>query len=342
MSVAEPHIEPVGQEPEEPGAALRHPLAHHPAPLACADALLRSPDGRLLIVDPTYKADWNLPGGMVKEELPADALTRDLHESLGIQTTVGRLLAVDGESGPLDRPLVSYVYAAHASGPVEVTLQAREIREARWVTEEEALQLLAPHVAARLRAALDAERGAHTALLRDGVPVPPSSRDYYRQLPSPLAAATVLVRDTAGRVLVLEPTYKQHWELVGGMVEAHESPVEAGAREVKEEIGLDLPVGRLLVVDTVPGRLARNGRALIAHVHDLEPLTPAQVDAMVLDSGEVRSARWLAPAEAAGLLPRILAERVTAALRALENGTVEILDRTDTTTLADPERGDAE
>jgi 8-oxo-dGTP diphosphatase len=55
--------------------------------------------------------------------------------------------------------------------------------------------------------------------------------------------------DAAGRVLLVRPTYKEHWEIPGGMVEASESPHEAPAREVAEELGIDRPVGRLLCVD---------------------------------------------------------------------------------------------
>ncbi|GJF34091.1 hypothetical protein KNE206_67910 [Kitasatospora sp. NE20-6] len=334
MSTTDEH--PVPPAEHGPSTEVRELLEAHPAPLLGVHALLRDADGLLLVVDRGRQGGWDLPGGLAGSELPAGALARHLREAVGVEAETGRLLVVD--TVPAGRPLLDLLFAAHV--PATAGPTAAEAEGVRWVDQAQALQLLEPVAAARLRAALGAEQGSHTALLHDSEPVTRPSRDYYRQLPSPMAAATVLVRDTAGRVLVLEPTYKQHWELVGGMIEAGESPAEAGAREVREEIGLDLRLGRLLVVDTVPGRLARNGRALIAHVHDLKPLTPDQVEAMVLDPGEVRSARWLTPAQAVGLLPRVLAERVSAALRALEHSTVEVLDRTDTATLADPERGD--
>ncbi|WP_169813104.1 NUDIX domain-containing protein [Nocardia jejuensis] len=64
--------------------------------------------------------------------------------------------------------------------------------------------------------------------------------------------AGLLFVDELGRVLLVEPTYKDHWELPGGVVEGGESPGAAAVREVREELGLDVPLGQLLVVDWVP------------------------------------------------------------------------------------------
>jgi len=52
---------------------------------------------------------------------------------------------------------------------------------------------------------------------------------------------------------VVEPAYKDHWELPGGVVGAGESPYDAAARE----LGLSVTLGRLLVVDWVPPRAGR-------------------------------------------------------------------------------------
>ena len=53
----------------------------------------------------------------------------------------------------------------------------------------------------------------------------------------------MLVRDPAGRVLLCRLTYKQDWDLPGGVVEVGESPQLAVSREVEEELGLNVEAG---------------------------------------------------------------------------------------------------
>ena len=51
---------------------------------------------------------------------------------------------------------------------------------------------------------------------------------------------------------VLRNPFKPDWELPGGIVEPDEPPRRGAVREVPEELGLDLDVGPLLVVDWMP------------------------------------------------------------------------------------------
>lgn len=49
--------------------------------------------GRLLVVKPTYKPGWELPGGSVEDgESPGRAAVREIAEELGVERPVGRLL----------------------------------------------------------------------------------------------------------------------------------------------------------------------------------------------------------------------------------------------------------
>ena len=59
------------------------------------------------------------------------------------------------------------------------------------------------------------------------------SADFWASLPRKRVAAAVLFTDGDGRVLLVEPTYKEHWEVPGGSVEVDEAPYAAAVREVK-------------------------------------------------------------------------------------------------------------
>lgn len=72
---------------------------------------------------------------------------------------------------------------------------------------------------------------------------------YSDNLPKKYMASGALIFNKNGDLLILHPSYKNNWEIPGGIVEAGESPHEACEREIKEEIGLDIKVSRLLCVD---------------------------------------------------------------------------------------------
>ena len=138
--------------------------------------------------------------------------------------------------------------------------------------------------------------------------------------------AGVLLTDAGGRVLLVEPTYKAYWEIPGGAIEADESPHAAAVRELKEELGLPVQIGRLLVTDWVPPRSDRTEGLML--VFDGGVLTEEQAAQIRLPAEELRGWAWCAEAEASERLSELLARRMSAALRAraessavyLENG----------------------
>ena len=68
--------------------------------------------------------------------------------------------------------------------------------------------------------------------------------------PAPIECAGAVVRDEAGRLLLVrrgrEPAAGL-WSLPGGRIEAGETAAEAAAREVREETGLEVEIGQLLI-----------------------------------------------------------------------------------------------
>jgi 8-oxo-dGTP pyrophosphatase MutT (NUDIX family) len=86
-------------------------------------------------------------------------------------------------------------------------------------------------------------------LVAEGEPEKEFNPGIAARLPRKTVAGGALIRDRAGRILFLEPTYKPTLDIPGGIAERDESPYDACRREVKEEIGLDREIGALLVVD---------------------------------------------------------------------------------------------
>jgi len=76
-----------------------------------------------------------------------------------------------------------------------------------------------------------------------------SYQTYLGNLPKKRMGSGCLLFDSSGRVLLVKPTYKPVWEIPGGVVELNESPKQCCQREIKEEIGLAVKIGDLLVVD---------------------------------------------------------------------------------------------
>jgi 8-oxo-dGTP diphosphatase len=150
--------------------------------------------------------------------------------------------------------------------------------------------------------------------------------DYTATLATKRMAASVLFTSPDGRVLLVEPTYKDYWEIPGGAVEAGESPRAAALREVGEELRLDRPVAGVLAVDWVPPRPPRTEGLIV--VFDGGTLTDADTASIQIPADELRSWAWCTLQEAAERLSPLLARRVTAAVAArdasdpayLENG----------------------
>ncbi|MFF8283495.1 NUDIX domain-containing protein [Streptomyces albus] len=64
--------------------------------------------------------------------------------------------------------------------------------------------------------------------------------------------ALLLIRNPDGAVLLVKPSYRKHWQLVGGGVRPGELVPHAALREAAEETGLaDVGVGDLLAVDHI-------------------------------------------------------------------------------------------
>ncbi|MEU2082966.1 NUDIX domain-containing protein [Streptomyces albus] len=141
-----------------------------------AGVLLFDDRDRVLLVDPTYKPGWEFPGGVVERgEAPSVAGVREVFEELGLRLTgEPALLVVDWE--PPHPPAFGGMRLLFDGGRLDaddaaaLLLPSAELRGWRFVTEDEAAQLLPPNRLERLRCALRARRSGHPLYLEAGVP----------------------------------------------------------------------------------------------------------------------------------------------------------------------------
>ncbi|MEU5682623.1 NUDIX domain-containing protein [Streptomyces venezuelae] len=145
---------------------------------------------------------------------------------------------------------------------------------------------------------------------------------YIAGLPRVLVGAAALFRDAEGRVLLVEPNYREGWALPGGTVESDtgETPRQGARRETLEEIGLDVELGRLLAVDWVPPGPSRPRPPLVAYLYDGGVLGAERLESITLQEEELLSWRLVAPQHLAAYLPEELGHRVAAALDVLAHG----------------------
>ncbi len=85
-------------------------------------------------------------------------------------------------------------------------------------------------------------------------------RDYYDDPAAPSAnnlvvAVAAVVRDDAGRVLMIQRTDNDLWAIPGGAENIGETPTAAAVREVREETGLDVEVTGLVGIYSDPRHL---------------------------------------------------------------------------------------
>lgn len=154
-------------------AHLAEGNASQPRKRVGADVLIQNKQRRLLLVDPKYKPDWDIPGGMSEaNEPPNETAKRELMEELGLDFHIGRLLVVDWVSphGPWDDSLM-FIFDGgllNAKQIESLKLFDGELRAFEFCTEAQASERLRPYVWRRVRRAIEARKTGSAQFLRDG------------------------------------------------------------------------------------------------------------------------------------------------------------------------------
>ena len=139
-----------------------------------AGALIYDREGRLLILKPTYKSGWTIPGGVMEAdgESPWEACQREVQEETGLEVSHGRLVVMDFRRPKEARPGgIRFLFdcgQVSDAALADLKLQAEEISESRLVPLPEALPLLRGPIRRRVRAAT---KGRGLVYLEHGRPI---------------------------------------------------------------------------------------------------------------------------------------------------------------------------
>lgn len=151
----------------------------------------------------------------------------------------------------------------------------------------------------------------------DGMPRLLPDPAYFAGLPKVITSGAVILRDEDDRFVIEKPNYRDHWLLPGGGVDPGEDARQCAQREVAEELGLDLEVGRLLAVDWLPASPVRSAPMGVHFVFDAGVIPRARLEAEIVSQASELDDWALIEEEQAELLSPWGASRARRALAVL-------------------------
>lgn len=137
-----------------------------------AGALFVDEQERMMLVRPTYKSHWDIPGGYVEEgESPLAACGREVYEELGLRVAIGALLTVDWAPRPDEGDKMLFVFDGGmltTDQLAAIAFRDGEIAEWAFVEDHQLDELTIPRLARRIRATMQARKQTRTTYLEEG------------------------------------------------------------------------------------------------------------------------------------------------------------------------------
>lgn len=148
--------------------------------------------------------------------------------------------------------------------------------------------------------------------------------EYIKSLPRKRMAAGVLFFNSKKELLLVKPVYDDHWKIVGGTVDAYESPITTCVRETKEELGLKIDLPRFLGVAYKRER-AKEDENLIFYFY--MELSDEQIAKIVIPRDELSEYRFFAHDESMKVVSDGSRQSFPLCFEAIESGKAFYMDR---------------
>jgi ADP-ribose pyrophosphatase YjhB (NUDIX family) len=138
-------------------------------PRVAAGALFHDEAGKVLLVKPTYKQLWDIPGGYVEPgETPRQACVREVAEELGLDRVVGRPLVIDWAPAAGEGDKLLFVFDGGELAGAELTdvqIQITELERCAFFAQHDLADVLTDRLHRRITAAIEARATGITAYL---------------------------------------------------------------------------------------------------------------------------------------------------------------------------------
>lgn len=135
-----------------------------------ATGVLIFKENKILVLEPTYKPNWVIPGGVVEScESPLEASARECLEEIGLNVKIDSLLCIDYKRGNKETgDAIHFLFLGSIGNDDEIQLNKIEIKSCHWMSIDEALKKFDTHLSSRVKAGQIALESARVVYCHDG------------------------------------------------------------------------------------------------------------------------------------------------------------------------------
>lgn len=149
--------------------------------------------------------------------------------------------------------------------------------------------------------------------------------NYLHSLPKKRMGSGAIIINQNHELIIVKPTYKQDCSLPGGVIDSNESPKQACQREIKEELGLDIKLLKLLCVDY--RSYPETNDESLQFIFLAEIITKDQIEKIILPKDEISEFKFIKFDEIKNInFSRGIKNRIQYGIKAIDNDSCYYLE----------------